>query len=157
MATGITNKDIPGDSTPQPNYMKLQPRERDLVDQAIYVKVIQRQGDRYDLTDTEKNNLAAQNLFAPPGSKSTPRTDQVEQDIERMREYYAGKLLQHDPVVTAELTTASRKAPEGAEARRALNAIIKFHGDECGCGGIPMTAEIINHVITTAQKSGNAR
>ncbi len=145
-----TNSDIPGDSTPQPMYMALSQPQKDMVDRGIYGLIIQRNAEGYDLTASEMKKLAMSNPFALPGATTRPRSAQVEQEIERLREGYASRVLKHDKSAEAELTSAAKTAPAGAESRRALNAIIRFHGDECGCGGIPMTSATINSLVKNA-------
>lgn len=139
MPNNHTNPAIPGDSTDQTHYLRLSGPERDLIDRAIYGEVIQGQRGSYDLTDAVVQRLKASDglgFLGGPQSASTatrPRSDQIEQEIERMRERYATQLQGHAPGIRRALETSAAHAPAADESRRALNAIIAFNGDECGC------------------------
>lgn len=109
------NRAIQGDNTPQPNYNRLSASQRDLVDRAVYGTVI----------TGNSGNLK----FS--GYESTPTTSAIEQRIESLREANASLLLKGK--WTEELSDAANRAPNAAEARRALNVIILFDGDQCGC------------------------
>ena len=109
------NRAIEGDNTPQPNYNRLSAAQRDTVDRAVYGTII---------TGTSGNLKFS-------GYDPTPTTGSIEQRIESLREANASLLLKGK--WTEELSDAASRAPNAAEARRALNVIISFDGDQCGC------------------------
>ena len=164
MPTERPNPAIPGDTTDQSHYLELKAQDRDLVDRAVYGMVIQRNQGNYQFTGNIVKNIQAANtgfglLPKTAAGQSAPTSEQIEQKIERLREDYASKLLARVPNTRHELEDAAAKAPGGPESRRALNAIIAFNGDECGCSlsAPPVTPTVLTRIMAAAKPPSQTR
>lgn len=155
----VTNRDIPGDTTPQPQYMALKPAEKDLVDRAVYATVIKGAGEFSDemLAYSKARSFQIPGLSGPANAAPRPKTDQVEQHIEALRERFAGQLHGADKTAHNALQQVAQQAPDAGTSRRTLNAIIQLNGDECGCsGGVAITSTTLAG-IQQASRRGQAR